>query len=177
MNKALEVLEVHHLYGLEAEQIHVVLHRQSIVHSLVEFVDGSVLAQMGPPDMRVPLHYCLSFPERVPAALTGYDTALYASLTFEEVDPRRFPALELGFRCLREGADSGAVLNAADEVAVDAFLRARIDFGDIHQVNRRVLDHRPGLAGSVERLLAADSRARSLARAEIETLTTHSRTR
>jgi 1-deoxy-D-xylulose-5-phosphate reductoisomerase len=170
MNKALEVIEVHHFLGLEAARIEVVLHRQSVVHSLVEFVDGSVLAQMGPPDMRGPLHYCLHHPDRAPASLTGFDTALYARLTFEEVDPERFPALELGFRCVEEGGDSGCALNAADEVAVDAFLSHRIAFADMHRVNRRVLDRRPGLAGSVERLLEADRRARELARAEIEAL-------
>jgi len=170
MNKALEVVEVHHFLGLEADRIDVVLHRQSVVHSLVEFVDGSVLAQMGPPDMRGPLHYCLHFPGRAPASLAGFDTALYARLTFEEVDPARFPALELGFRCVEEGADSGCVLNAADEVAVDAFLSNRLAFGDMQRVNCRVLDRRPGLFGSVERLLEADRRARALARAEIEAL-------
>jgi 1-deoxy-D-xylulose-5-phosphate reductoisomerase len=170
MNKALEVLEVHHFLGLPAERISVVLHRQSVVHSLVEFVDGSVLAQLGPPDMRGPLHYCLHHPDRAPADLRGFDTGLYSSLTFAEVDPSRFPALELGFRCVEEGGDSGCVLNAADEVAVQAFLEARIAFGDIHQVNGRVLDRRPGLSGSVERLLEADGLARELARAEIEAL-------
>lgn len=170
MNKALEVIEVNHLFGLPPERIEVVLHRQSIVHSLVEFVDGSVLAQMGPPDMRGPLHHCLHAPERAPAGLVGFDTALFSSLTFEEVDERRFPALALGYRCLREGGDAGAVLNAADEVAVESFLAGRIAFGDIQRVNARVLDQRPGLDGSVERLLAADGRARELAHAEIEAL-------
>ncbi len=170
MNKALEVLEVHHLFGLPAESIQVVLHRQSLVHSLVELVDGSVLAQMGPPDMRGPLHYCLHFPERAPSGLQGFDPALFAQLSFEEVEERRFPALELGFRCVAEGGDSGSVLNAADEEAVAAFLERRIAFGDIVPVARRVLDRRPGLSGSLARLLAADRRARELAREEIEAL-------
>ncbi len=170
MNKALEVLEVHHLFGLSAERIQVVLHRQSLVHSLVELVDGSVLAQMGPPDMRGPLHYCLHFPERAPIPLAGFDAARFGQLSFEPVDAERFPALELGFRCVAEGGDSGSVLNAADEEAVDAFLARRIGFGDIVPVARRVLDRRPGLDGSVARLLAADRRARELAREEIEAL-------
>jgi 1-deoxy-D-xylulose-5-phosphate reductoisomerase len=170
MNKALEVVEVHHYLGLPAERISVVLHRQSVVHSLVEFVDGSVLAQMGPPDMRGPLHYCLNHPDRAPFDLGGFDPRLYARLTFEEVDPGRFPALELGYRCVEEGADSGCVLNAADEVAVEAFLKSRIRFGDMHRIQRRVLDRRPGLCGSVERLLEADRRARELAGDEIAAL-------
>jgi 1-deoxy-D-xylulose-5-phosphate reductoisomerase len=171
MNKALEVIEVHHLFGLERERIHVTIHRQSIVHSLVEFVDGSVIAQMGPPDMRQPLHYCLHHPERAPSGLTGFDSTLFSQLTFEDPDPSRFPALELGFRCVDEGSDSGSVLNAADEVAVDAFLDRRIAFPDITRVNREVLNHRPGLDGDVARLLEADGRARELARDRVAALT------
>jgi 1-deoxy-D-xylulose-5-phosphate reductoisomerase len=171
MNKALEVIEVHHLFGLAGEQIGVAIHRQSLVHSLVELVDGSVLAQMGPPDMRGPLHYCLHHPERAAAPLAGFDPARFAVLSFEEVDPERFPALELGYRCVAAGSDAGAVLNAADEVAVAAFLEGRIGFGDIVRVNAAVLERRPGLDGSVERLLEADRAARDLARVEIEALT------
>jgi 1-deoxy-D-xylulose-5-phosphate reductoisomerase len=137
---------------------------------MVEFVDGSVIAQMGPPDMRGPLHYCMHHPERVPSSLRGFDAALFRTLTFEEVDPRLFPSLELGFRCLAQGADSGAVLNAADEVAVQAFLDQRIAFTDIHAVNARVLDRRPDLHGSVERLLQADAAARRMAGAQIDDL-------
>lgn len=167
MNKALEVLEAHHLFGLGAERIEVAIHRQSVVHSLVEFVDGSVLAQMGPPDMRGPLHYCLNYPERAPSTLRGFDLTLFRQLSFEPVDPRRFPALELGFESLRQGGDSGAVLNAADEVTVAAFLDGRIAFPDITSINRQVLAQRPGRAGSIERLLEADQSARELARRAI----------
>ncbi len=170
MNKALEVIEAHHLFGLERERIHVTIHRQSIVHSLVEFVDGCVMAQMGPPDMRLPLHYCLHHPHRAPSELTGFDTGAFAQLTFEDPDPRRFPALELGFRCVDEGSDSGSVLNAADEVAVDAFLDHRIAFPDITRINDQVLQQRPGLDGDVANLLAADGRARELARDQIAAL-------
>jgi 1-deoxy-D-xylulose-5-phosphate reductoisomerase len=172
MNKALEVIEVHHLFGLGREQISVLLHRQSVVHSMVEFVDGSVIAQMGPPDMRGPLHYCLHHPERVPSPLAGFDLELYRRLTFEEVDPELFPSLELGYRCLELGADSGAVLNAADEVAVEAFLEGRLAFPDLHRVVRTVLERRPGLSGSIERLLVADARARELAQAAVAELST-----
>jgi 1-deoxy-D-xylulose-5-phosphate reductoisomerase len=175
MNKALEVIELHHLFDLAPEQIHVVIHRQSLVHSLVEFVDGSVIAQMGPPDMRGPLHYCLFHPERAPSSLAGFDTHAFRQLTFEEVDPLRFPALELGFQCVREGSDSGVVLNAADEVAVAAFLESRIGFQDIARVNARVLEQRPGLDQDVGALLEADRIARGLAEDEIRTLRARAR--
>lgn len=170
MNKALEVIEVHHLFGLERERIHVVVHHQSVVHSLVEFVDGSVMAQMGPPDMRGPLHYCLHHPDRAPSNLRGFDTELFSRLTFADPDPDRFPALALGYRCVEEGSDSGSVLNAADEVAVEAFLARRLGFQDIARVNGAVLDRRPGLDGDVAALLSADGLARDLARDEIAAL-------
>ena len=167
MNKALEVIETHHLFGVAAEQIEVVLHRQSLVHSMVEFVDGSVLAQMGPPDMRAPIQFALDWPERRPSELAGFDLARFRSLSFEAVDHERFPSLELGYRCVREGGDAGATLNAADEEAVQAFRSGRIGFQDIARVNRSVLERRPHLSGSVDALLLADQRARELARAEI----------
>ena len=170
MNKALEVVEAHHLFGLEAERIGVLIHRQSIVHSMVEFCDGSVLAQMGPPDMRGPIHWALHHPHRAPSDLTGFDPKLFAQLTFEEPDPERFPTLELGYRCVREGGDAGAALNAADEVAVEAFLEGRIAFQEIPRINRRVLERRPGMAHDIDGLLASDRRARDLARAEVEAL-------
>ncbi len=170
MNKALEVIELHHLFGLERERIKVVIHPQSIVHSMVEFVDGSVMAQMGPPDMRGPIHYALNHPDRAPNTLRGFDIDLFRSLTFEEPDVRRFPALELGYRCVDEGSDSGSVLNAADEVSVEAFLKQEIHFPDISRINRSVLDRRPGLDRSVEDLLEADRVARGLARTEVQVL-------
>jgi 1-deoxy-D-xylulose-5-phosphate reductoisomerase len=171
MNKALEVIEVHHLFGLERERIRVVVHPQSIVHSLVEFVDGSVKAQMGPPDMRLPIHYALFDPDRAPFPAVGFDVGLYASLTFEEPDVRRFPALELGFRCVEQGSDSGSVLNAADEVAVEAFLKTEIAFQDISRINAAVLERRSGRDGDVDALLEADRTARERAREEVRTLT------
>jgi 1-deoxy-D-xylulose-5-phosphate reductoisomerase len=170
MNKALEVIEAHHLFGLRREQIEVVLHRQSVVHSMVEFVDGSVMAQLGPPDMRGPLHYCLHFPERAPSALRGFDLGVFRSLTFEAVDPALFPSLELGFRCVERGGDSGATLNAADEVAVDAFLRGQIEFNDIYRINRDVLERASGAGASIAALLGADRTARQRARAQVESL-------
>jgi len=170
MNKALEVIEVHHLFGVERERIEVVIHPQSIVHSLVEFVDGSVKAQLGPPDMRGPIHYALNHPGRAPADLVGFDLGLYSQLTFEAPDTKRFPALELGFRCVEEGSDAGSVLNASDEIAVEAFLDTRISFQDICRINTTVLGRRPGLDASVEQLLAADAVARELAREEVRQL-------
>jgi len=167
MNKALEVIETHHLFGLEPERIEVVLHRQSIVHSLVEFVDGSVLAQMGPPDMRGPIQFALHWPERRPSELVGFDLRWFRELSFAAVDHERFPSLELGYRCVREGGDAGAALNAADEEAVQAFRDGRIGFQDIARINRSVLEKRPRLSGSVDALLEADLRARAVARGEI----------
>jgi 1-deoxy-D-xylulose-5-phosphate reductoisomerase len=170
MNKALELIELQHLFGLERERIEVVIHPQSLVHSLVEFVDGSVIAQMGPPDMRLPIHYALHHPERAPSPRRGFDVGLFRRLDFEAPDPARFPALELGYRCLELGADSGAALNAADEVSVQAFLKREIAFSDIARINRAVLERRSGRAGSVAELLEADARAREQARQEIEAL-------
>ena len=167
MNKALEVIEVHHLFGLERERIQVVVHPQSIVHSMVEFVDGSVIAQMGPPDMRGPIHYALHHPDRAPAGLAGFEFDSFRRLDFLEPDLELFPALGLGYRCVEEGADSGSVLNASDEVAVQAFLDARIQFTDINRINASVLDRRPGLSSSLEELLAADRIARELAREQV----------
>ncbi|MCA8980379.1 MAG: 1-deoxy-D-xylulose-5-phosphate reductoisomerase [Planctomycetes bacterium] len=170
MNKALEVIEVHHLFGLERERIQVVIHPQSIVHSMVEFVDGSVIAQLGPPDMRLPIHYALFAPDRASAPWRGFDIDLFRCLEFESPDLARFPALELGFRCVEEGSDSGSVLNAADEVTVQAFLDGRIAFPDIHRINRAVLDKRSGHDASLDDLLGADQRARELAREDIAAL-------
>ena len=164
MNKALEVIEAHHLFGLEPERIDVVIHRQSVVHSLVEFVDGSVVAQMGPPDMRGPIHYALHHPDRYPADLRGFDLSVFRQLTFEAPDRARFPALELGYRCLREGGDAGCVLNAADEVAVEAFLAGAIGYRDIAALASSVLDERPPAVASLQGVLDSDARARDLAR-------------
>ncbi|MHC4378558.1 MAG: 1-deoxy-D-xylulose-5-phosphate reductoisomerase [Planctomycetota bacterium] len=160
MNKALEVIEAHHLFGVDAERIRVVVHRQSIVHSMVEFVDGSVLAQMGPPDMRLPLHHALHHPHRAPSNLQGFDLDLFRELTFDDPDPERYPALELGFECVRRGGDHGARLNAADEVAVAAFLDGRVRFGEIVPSLAPALAEGLGTAPDVEQALAADAAAR-----------------
>ncbi len=169
MNKALEVIELHHLFNLEADRIEVVVHPQSIVHSMVEFVDGSVKAQMGPPDMRVPILHALSHPDRGDAPyLRGFDLDSFRQLSFEAPDHERFPALRLGYRCIEEGEDAGCALNAADEVAVHAFLRGEIKFTDIAKVNASTLDARPGLFGSIPKLTESDQRARALAQELIQ---------
>lgn len=167
MNKALEVIEGHHLFGLEAARIRVLLHRQSVVHSMVEFVDGSVLAQMGPPDMRGPIHYALHHPRRAPSKLRGFDATLFKRLDFEEVDARRFPALELGYACIERGGDSGAALNAADEVAVAAYLEGAIRFTDMHDIQRASLAQPARAAQALGELLESDARARDQARLHV----------
>jgi len=169
-NKALEVLEVHHLFGLDPSRINVCVHRQSVVHSMIEFDDGSVIGQLGPPDMRHPIHYCLHWPERAPSKLEGFSFDVFANLTFEPPDFERFPSLGLGFRCAELGSDAGAVFNAADEVTVAAFLAGEIAFGDIPRINARVLERRPGLDASIPDLLRADRIARELAREEVASL-------
>ena len=148
VNKALEVIEAHHLFGLEADRLRVLIHPESTVHALVEFVDGSVIAQLGPPDMRTPIQYALTWPARRPAPWPRLDLAAMEGLHFAEPDVERFPALGLGFEVVRRGGTAGAVFAAADEVAVEAFLAGRIRFSDIVPVAERVL--RTHLAGAAE---------------------------
>jgi 1-deoxy-D-xylulose-5-phosphate reductoisomerase len=161
MNKALEVIEARWLFGLAAGQIDVIVHPESIVHSFVEFVDGSVLAQLSPPDMRLPIQFALTYPDRVPGPARKLDWRTLSGLHFEPPDRSTFPALELGFEVARRGGTCGAVLNAANEGAVARFLDRQIGFADIARCCRAVLDHHdydpvPTLDG----LLAADRWAR-----------------
>jgi len=168
MNKALEVIEAAHLWRLPAERIGVLIHRQSVVHGMVEFVDGSMLAELGPPDMRLPIHHALSWPDRVPTNLTAFDPVLFSKLTFEEPDLERFGALGLGYRCVREGGNAGAVLNAADEVAVSAFLDGGLPFDRIVPTVAAVLDRRREWPeGTIDDMLTSDLAAREAARAVI----------
>ncbi len=161
MNKAFEILEAHHLFGLRGDQIEVLVHRQSIVHSMVEFIDGSILAQLGVPDMRFPILYCLGAPERLPFERSGFDLASFSQLSFEPSDPLRFPALRLARECLELGGDSGAVLNAADEVATQAFLEGRISFPGILKTVERILEqHKPSPIQSIEQVLETDRQTR-----------------
>jgi 1-deoxy-D-xylulose-5-phosphate reductoisomerase len=165
MNKAFEVLEAQQLFDLRPEEIEVILHRQSIIHSMAEFRDGSIMAQLGVPDMRVPICYCLGHPERLDFEFEGFDPVKFAQLTFEEVDRERFPALELGYECIRRGGDSGAIVNAADEVAVESFLQGEIPFPRITSATYEVLESRPTQAvQTVEDVLEADTWAREEAR-------------
>jgi len=131
MNKALEVVEAKWLFGLEADQIRVLVHPQAIVHSLVEFCDGSTIAQLGLPDMRVPIQYALTYPERREGAVPSVNLAEIGKLEFREPEPERFPALALGYEAAKAGGTMGTVLNAANEVAVEAFLAGRIKFTQI----------------------------------------------
>jgi 1-deoxy-D-xylulose-5-phosphate reductoisomerase len=165
MNKALEVVEARWLFDVEPDRIEVVVHPQSVVHSLVEFHDGSVLAQMGPPDMRGPIRYALGFPERLEAPATAFHVGDYARLTFEPPDRDTFPALDLGFEAARLGGTAGAVLNAADEAAVEAFLAGRLAFLDVAALVERVLkEHALDPDPDLDAILAADAEARRAAR-------------
>ena len=163
MNKALEVIEARWLFDLTPEQIKVVIHPQSIVHSMVVCRDNSILAQLGTPDMRVPIAFGLSFPERMVSGAGLLDFPALAGLSFEAADMRRYPGLQLAWDTLRAPEGSTAVLNAANEVAVAAFLEGAIGFDRIHEVNARSLDTvRPelGECASIEGLLELDARAR-----------------
>ncbi len=164
MNKALEVIEAHWLFGLSAEQIEVVIHPQSIVHSFVEFRDGSVLAQMSPPDMRAPIQYALTWPARVGGSSPTLDWSTLRELRFEQVDHARFPAIELAWRAVQAGGTAGAILNAANEVAVAAFLDRAIPFNRITGIVADVFESiSPTPATSLEEIMMADAAARQAA--------------
>ena len=131
MNKGLEVIEAHWLFGVPAERIEVLVHPQSIIHSMVQFTDGSVKAQLGVPDMKMPILYALSYPHRLDSDFSRLDFTKYTSLTFEKPDIHRFPSLDLAYRALKDGGNRPCMMNAANEAAVDAFLNGRIGFTDI----------------------------------------------
>ncbi len=161
MNKALEVIEARWLFDLVVDQIDVMVHPESIVHSFVEFVDGSVLAQLSPPDMRLPIQYALTFPDRVPGPAKKLDWKSLSTLRFEPPDRETFPAVDLGFEVAQKGGTCGAVMNAANEAAVARFLDGSIGFLDIARCCRAVLDsHDFDPSPSLDRLLAADRWAR-----------------
>ena len=165
MNKALEVIEARWLFDMPGEQIKVVIHPQQIVHSMVQFKDSSVLAQLGTPDMRVPIACGLAWPERIASGAGKLDFAQLAALTFEEADERRFPGLHLSWQALRAAEGTTAVLNAANEVAVGAFLERQLSFDRIHAVNLKTLETvQTAKPGSLEDLLALDAEARAAAR-------------
>jgi 1-deoxy-D-xylulose-5-phosphate reductoisomerase len=168
-NKALEVIEAHYLFGIDYERIEVVVHPQSIIHSMVEFVDGSVLAQMGFPTMELPILYALAHPERIADSGTRpFDPVQAGTLTFEPVDTARFGAFQLGIDAGRTGGTAPAVYNAANEVAVAAFLADALSFPAIADVIAAALEaHSPCKADSLEAVLAADAEARANARQAI----------
>jgi 1-deoxy-D-xylulose-5-phosphate reductoisomerase len=161
MNKALEIIESRWLFDLTAEQIEIVIHPQSVVHSFVEFVDGSVIAQMGPPDMKLPIQYALEHPHRQSGIAQRIDWHQRWRLEFEPADPERCPALGLGYDCARRGGTSGAVLNAANEAAVEAFLQGELHFTEIVPACRSVLEeHHFDPEPTLERLEELDRWAR-----------------
>lgn len=165
MNKGLELIEAALLFGLPAERIEVVIHRQSVVHSLVEYVDGSVLAQLGSPDMRTPIAHALAWPDRMASGVQFLDLLRVARLDFEAPDMGRFPCLALAIEAARAGGEMPAVLNAANEVAVGAFLAGRLKFGGIPETCAAVMNAWGNVheASELTAILAADERARALA--------------
>ena len=168
MNKGLELIEAHHLFGFGPDQLDVLVHPQSIVHGLVEYRDGSVVAQLGTPDMRTPIAHCLAWPVRIDGAAARLDLAKIATLTFEQPDPERFPALRLARQALERGGGAATVLNAANEIAVAAFIDRRLAFAGISVLVEAALDaaERRGIATepqTIEDALAIDQTTRSLA--------------
>jgi 1-deoxy-D-xylulose-5-phosphate reductoisomerase len=167
MNKGLEVIEAHHLFTMPSERIDILIHPQSIVHSMVEYVDGSIIAQLSTTDMKFPIQYALLYPERVAAPFARLDLAKMRSLEFFEVDPRRFPAVALAYAACRAGGSMPAVLNAANEIAVERFLAGELPFTGIVEITERVLERHAGNVSeiaSVEDALQWDAWARNEAR-------------
>ncbi len=164
MNKGLEVIEAQRLFSVSPSQIKVVVHRQSIIHSAIEFCDGSFKAQLSTPDMRLPILYALSYPERIESTLVPTRLADIGTLTFEDVPPKRFPALELAYRALQKGGTAPAALSAADEVVVQGFLEKKISFLQISRILGNVLEAWPDEPlQSLDDVLKADQRARQMA--------------
>ena len=173
MNKGLELIEAHYLFAMEEERIDVLVHVQSIVHSLVAYVDGSVLAQLGSPDMRTPIAYALGWPARIPAPSPELDLASVGTLSFEKPDAVRFPAIELARQSLRDGGAAPTVLNAANEIAVAAFLQQKIKFLDIARTVENTLGKLSGItADSLEDVISVDNEARAKAAEEVSTCST-----
>lgn len=168
MNKGLEVIEAKWLFGFDADQISVIVHPQSVIHSMVEMIDGSVIAQMGVTDMKHPIQYALTYPERAKNCLPPLDLSNLGGLTFEDPDLERFPCLGLAYRALNDGGTMPAALNAANEVAVQAFLDGKIGLSEIALVNGSVMnDHKTRAAADLETILSADAWARERAEKEI----------
>jgi 1-deoxy-D-xylulose-5-phosphate reductoisomerase len=168
MNKGLEIIEAHWLFNAPASSIEVVIHPQSVVHSMVEYVDGSVIAQLGNPDMRTPIAHALAYPERIDSGSARLDLAAVAALSFEAPDLRRFPCVGLAYRALAQGGTAPVALNAANEVAVESFLEGALSFDRIPVLIEAVLERTPGAAvNSLDDVLAVDADARREAAAWI----------
>jgi len=171
MNKALEVIEAHYLFGFAPEQIEVVIHPQSVIHSMVQYRDSSIVAQLGTPDMRVPIALGFSWPGRTASGAAPLDFKKLSAMTFEEADALRFPGLQLAWAALRAAPGSTCVLNAANEVAVEAFLNRQLPFDQIYRLNAHTLASvQPGRINSVDDLFALDQEARAFAQAQIPAL-------
>src|SRR6184192_3078192 len=169
MNKGLEVIEAHWLFGFAADQIEVVVHPESIVHSMIELVDGSVIAQLGVTDMRHAIQYALTYPERCPSSLPPLDLAKLSSLRFEAPDEERFPCISLAYRALKTGGTLPAAMNAANEEAVHAFIDERITLPDIPKVIEEVMNrHETAPVADLESVLQADRNSRVMARSAID---------
>ena len=166
MNKGLEVIEAHWLFNASAEQIEVAVHPQSVIHSMVEYIDGSVLAQLGNPDMRTPIAYALGYPTRLQSGVSSLDLFKIAQLNFETPDTRKFPCLRLAFDALKAGGNAAAIMNAANEVAVEAFINEKIRFTDIPALIESVLENAQIKAVTdLEMLITSDQEARVTAEA------------
>ena len=162
MNKGLELIEAHHLFGLPSARIDILVHPQSVIHSMVEYVDGSTIAQLGSPDMRIPIAHCLAWPERIETRAEPLDLIKIASLTFEAPDETRFPSLRLARAALESGKGEAIVLNAANELAVAAFLDRRIAFGDIARIVEQAIDDTNAAAPqSIAEVIAIDQSVRA----------------
>ena len=169
MNKGLEVIEAHWLFNASAEQIEVVVHPQSVIHSMVEYVDGSVLAQLGNPDMRTPIAYALGYPERLQSGVSSLDLFKIGRLDFEAPDTDKFPCLRLAFDALKAGGNAAAIMNAANEVAVEAFIKEKIGFTDIPALIESVMESSQIKAvNDLEMLVVSDKEARIAAEAWVK---------
>ncbi len=169
MNKGLEVIEARWLFDMPPDQIEVLIHPESIIHSMVEYLDGVVMAQLGVPDMRIPIAYALGYPERMDMGLAPLDLAKIGQLTFEAPDTKRFPALALAYEALRRGKTVPSVMNAANEIAVSAFLEGRLSFLKIPDVVSYAMERHQPLEVSLDTILEADREGRQLAHDYIET--------
>ncbi|MEP5623488.1 MAG: 1-deoxy-D-xylulose-5-phosphate reductoisomerase, partial [Hyphomicrobiales bacterium] len=173
LNKGLELIEAYHLFPIHIDQLDVLVHPQSAVHGLVQYKDGSLLAQMGSPDMRTPIAHCLAYPQRMDVPVQRLDLAKLGTLSFEEPDTKRFPALRLAWQALKSGKDAPTVLNAADEIAVEAFLSNRLGFLDIPAAIEAALSYFQKCggvkaAGSIDDVLSVDEETRNWTRSWIK---------